>query len=224
MCSVEVRFKPGGFGGFPASLSFTDDGAGSPQTVPMGGLGARDNAGHIYILDGYGSLHSDGGSPALVSAAYWSGWNIARSVALFPDGQGGYLMDGYGGLHEVGNATPVGGFAYWGGWDIARQVVLAPWSSKSRPAGWTLDGYGGVHSFGGAPAVSNFAYWGGWDIARGIVTWTGSGTGGWVLDGYGGIHPFGTAPGISGFAYWGGWDIATCLAGANFGSGIRRRT
>jgi hypothetical protein len=313
-CSVQVSFKPTGFGGFPATLSFTDDGPGSPQTVSLGGLGAGDNAAHLYTLDGYGGLHPDGTAPALASGAYWPGWNIARSFALFPDGRGGYLMDGYGGLHSIGNASPIAGFAYWAGWDIARQVVLAPWSSQTNPAGWTLDGYGGIHPFGGAPAISGASYFGwdiargmvilpdstsgsvagytldgfggihpfggapavangpywrgwdiargislsanasktnaagwvldgygglhafgsapayhnspywGWDIGRGIVTWTGSGGGGWVLDGWGGLHPFGSAPTISGFAYWPGWDIATSLAGANFGSGSKRRT
>jgi len=210
-CTVQVSFRPGTFGGFPASLTFTDNGAGSPRTVPLNGMGALDNQAHLYTLDGYGGMHADGNAPALGTSAYWLGWNIARSVALFPDGQGGYVMDGWGGLHPVGNAPAASGFAYWYNWDIARQVVLAPWSSQANPAGWTLDGWGGIHPFGGAPAISGFTYWYGWDIARGIVILPDSTPGsvaGYTLDGYGGIHPFGGALGISSFAYWLGWDIA----------------
>jgi outer membrane protein assembly factor BamB len=210
-CTVQVSFRPGAFGGLPATLTFTDSGPGSPRIVALNGMGALDNQGHLYTLDGYGGLHGDGSAPALATTAYWGGWNIARSVAVFPDGLGGYVMDGYGGLHGFGNATPVIGFAYWGGWDIAREVVLAPWSSRTNPAGWTLDGYGGIHPFGGAPAITGFAYWGGWDIARGLVILPDSTPGsvaGYSMDGYGGVHPFGGAPAVTGFAYWGGWDIA----------------
>jgi Fibronectin type III domain len=311
-CTVQVSFAPllTSFGAFPATLSFTDDGAGSPRTVSLTGLAALDNAAHLYLLDGYGGVHPEGTAAPLAGGVYW-GWNIARSLALFPDGTGGYVLDGYGGLHPVGNANQAPQSAYWPGWDIAHQVVLAPWSSKASPAGWTLDGYGGInpfggappiaadyfgwdiarglvilpdstpgsvagylldgyggiHPFGGAPAVSIDSYWGwdigrgitlaanatktnpagwvldgfgglhafgsapayhnspywGWDIGRGIVTWTGSGSGGWVLDGYGGISAFGAAPAIATSSYWGGWDIATGLAGANSGTGSRRR-
>ncbi|HCO01877.1 MAG TPA: hypothetical protein DIT48_00675 [Actinobacteria bacterium] len=208
-CTVQVSFKPIGFGGFPAGLTFTHGGSGSPQTVPLSGLGAIDNQAHLYTLDGYGGLHSDSAAPALASTSYWPGWNIARSVALFPDGLGGYLMDGYGGLHVVGNATPIGGFAYWGGWDIARQVVLAPWSSSASPAGWTLDGYGGVDPFGGAPDVGATARWN-WDIARSLVILpdsTPTSVAGYTLDGYGGVHGFGGAPPVTNNSYF-GWDIA----------------
>jgi PQQ-like domain len=209
-CAVQVSFKPAGLGGFPASLSFTNDGPGSPQALPLNGLGAIDNQGHLYTLDGWGGLHADGSAPAYHPATYWPGWNIARSVALFPDGMGGYVMDGYGGLHPFGNAPAVAGYSYWPGWDIARQVVLAPWSDSAHPAGWTLDGWGGLHPFGGAPSVAGYSYWQGWDIARSLVVLPDSTPGsvaGYTLDGYGGLHPFGTAPVISGYSYF-GWDIA----------------
>ena len=209
-CSVTVAFRPMALGGFPASLVFTDDAPGSPQSVPLGGLGAIDNQAHLYTLDGYGGIHPVGSSPARSSSAYWPGWNIARSIALFPDGLGGYVLDGYGGLHPVGNASQTAASAYWSGWDIARQVVLAPWSSMASPAGWTLDGWGGLHPFGGAPAVAGTTYWQGWDIARGLVILpdsTPSAVAGYTLDGYGGLHPFGGAAPPSGASYW-GWDIA----------------
>jgi putative pyrroloquinoline-quinone binding quinoprotein len=209
-CTVQVSFMPGTFGGFPANLTFTDNGPGSPRTVALNGMGALDNQGHFYTLDGYGGLHPDGSAPSLGISAYWLGWNIARSVALFPDGQGGYVMDGWGGLHPVGNAPSAAG-AYWPGWDIARQVVLAPWSSHTNPAGWTLDGWGGVHPFGGAPGVTGNATWAGWDIAHALVILPDSTPGsvaGYTLDGFGGVHAFGGAMPINNEASWPGWDIA----------------
>ena len=210
-CTVQVSLSPSGFGGAPATLTFTDGGAGSPQTVALNGMGALDDRGHLYTLDGWGNVHADGTATSLSISTYWPGWNIARSVALFPDGTGGYVLDGWGGLHQFGNANPVAASAYWPGWDIARQVVLAPWATKATPAGWTLDGWGGIHQFGGAPAISGYTWWPGWDIGRGIVILpdsTPSSVAGYTLDGWGGIHPFGGAPAVSNFTYWRGWDIA----------------
>ncbi len=209
-CTVQVSFHPATFGGMPASLTFTDNGPGSPHSVPLYGMGALDNQAHIYSLDGYGGIHAAGAAPPMAGSAYWAGWNIARSIALFPDGQGGYVMDGYGGLHPFGNAPAVSG-AYWPGWDIARQVVLAPWSSHLNPAGWTLDGWGGLHPFGGAPSIPGIAGWPGWDIARGVAILpdsTPASVAGYQIEGYGGVHAFGGAPAISNEAAWPGWDIA----------------
>jgi len=213
-CTVQVTFTPPGFGGLPALLTFTDNGPGSPQSVQLNGMGALNNQGHLYTLDGYGGLHTVGSAPAMAASTYWPGWNIARSAALFPDGTGGYTLDGWGGLHPFGSAGPAAGATYWHGWDIARQVVLAPWSTPGSPAGWTLDGWGGIHPFGGAPAVSGNTYWPNWDIARGLAILpdsTPSSVAGYTLDGWGGVHPFGGAPAISNATYWPHWDIARGL-------------
>jgi hypothetical protein len=210
-CTVQVSLRPGGLGGFPANLTFTDNGPGNPQNVPVNGMGALDNQAHLYTLDGWGGLHPDGGAPGLGTTAYWPYWNIARSVAMFPDGLGGYVLDGWGGLHPIGNAPVISNYAYWPYWDIARQVVLAPWSTAASAAGWTLDGWGGVHAFGSALAVSDYQWWPNWDIARGIVILpdsTPTSVAGYTLDGWGGIHPFGGAPAISNYSYWPNWDIA----------------
>jgi len=210
-CTVAVSFAPATYGGMPATLIFTDNGPGTPQTVPLSGTGALDNQTHLYTLDGYGGLHANGTATAMSASTYWIGWNIARGVALFPDGTGGYVLDGYGGLHPFGSAPAAPQSAYWQGFDIARGVVLAPWSTSAAPAGWTLDGYGGLHPFGGAPGVSGEAYWGGWDIVRGLAILPDSTPGavaGYTLDGWGGVHPFGGAPAIGNAAYWPGSDLA----------------
>ena len=210
-CTVQVSFRPPSLGGFPASLTFTDSASDSPQNVALDGMGSLDNQTHLYTLDRFGGLHADGTATPMASSAYWSGWNIARGAALFPDGSGGYTLDGYGGLHNFGSAPSNSASAYWSGWDIARGVTLAPWSTSSAAVGWTLDGYGGIHPFGGAPAIAGFSYWGGSDIARGLVILpdsTPSSVAGYTLDGFGGVHPFGGATAVANFSYWPGWDIA----------------
>lgn len=191
-----------------------------------------DNTGHLYTLDGYGGIHPVGSSPALIPSAYWSGFDIARGLAMFADGGGGYTLDGWGGVHAFGSAPGIsdGSHAYWRGWDIARAVALEAGSAPAAPAGYTLDGWGGVHAFGGAPDVPDGShdYWQGWDIARGLVILGGTAPAtvqGYILDGYGGLHPFAGGgapmpPAAQTSAYWGGWDIArsvALLAGSNAG-------
>ena len=138
-----------------------------------------------YILDGWGGMHgfATSGTPRPADArttAYWSGWDIARSVALLPQAATGYVLDGWGGLHgfaPAGQALPpaVQAGGYWNGWDIARSVTT--WTGAgSAPGGWTMDGWGGFHRFGSAPALKQSGYWSGWDIARGTAG-AGSGSG-----------------------------------------------
>jgi hypothetical protein len=184
-----------------------------------------------YVLDGYGGLHPFGVGnnpkpPAATGGPYWNGWNIARGVALLPNGTGGYVLDGYGGLHPFGvgnNPKPPAatGGPYWNGWDIARGVTLLP----NGTGGYVVDGYGGLHPFGVGnnpkPAPpSGGPYWNGWDIVAGTASRLSGG--GYVLDGYGGLHRFSTGNGLppaaSGAPYWNGWNIArgasTLLNGA----------
>jgi hypothetical protein len=166
-----------------------------------------------YVLDAFGGIHPYGGAPTLATTAYWSGWDIARGIALRPDGAGGYVLDGFGGLHPFGDAPGVASSADWPGWDIARGVALR----SDGVSGYVLDGFGGLHPFGGAPDVQASAVWPGWDIARAIVLT--SDAGGYVLDGFGGLHPFGVAPVVNGSAYWPGWDIARAAAARPDGAG-----
>lgn len=189
-------------------------------TLPAAAASVADNASHLYSLDGWGGVHPQGSAPALAFTGYWSGWDIARGIALFADGTGGYTLDGWGGVHRMGSAPAVTGNAYWPGWDIARGIQLAPWATPVNPAGWTLDGWGGIHAFGGAPSVSSPTYWPNFDIARGFVVLPDSppgGVRGFILDGWGGLHGFaggGAAvpPDPQRTAYWPGWDIARSIA------------
>jgi lipoprotein-anchoring transpeptidase ErfK/SrfK len=147
------------------------------------------------VLDLFGGLHPFGGYQLdSAGAPYWSGWDIARGLALLPDGSGGWTLDGWGGIHNWGNAPAIAQPTLWPNWDIARAVVILP----DRQSGYLLDGFGGVHGFGpNAPAFVASAYWSGQDMARGLevaIDASGRATGGWVMDGFGGLHPFGSVP------------------------------
>lgn len=139
-----------------------------------------------FVLDGFGGLHEVGfGAPATGHMAagnpYWNGWDIARGVALLPNGTGGVIVDGFGGLHGFGvdgapAPVPSGG-PYWDGWDIARSVAIA----RDGTGGWVVDAFGAAHPFrlDGNPepdAVIHGPYWHGIDYVRGFhVTPDGAG-------------------------------------------------
>ena len=124
---------------------------------------------------------------------YWPNWDIARGVAIAPDGNGGFVLDGFGGLHGFGlngNAAPAKptDAPYWQGWDIARGIAL-----RSATSGYVLDGFGGMHPFGGAPAVNPLTpapYHPGVDSARGL-TLTSNRTGAYVLTSNGALRRIG---------------------------------
>lgn len=161
------------------------------------------------VLDLYGGIHPFGGASVNTAGApYWPGWDIARAVAVLPDGSGGWTLDGFGGIHSWGAAPAIASPAYWSGWDIARALVVL----GDRQSGYVLDGFGGLHAFGPhAPGFASPVYWPGWDIARGIEVArdsSGAVTGGWVLDGFGGVHSLGTVPAVSGQpTYYGSRDV-----------------
>jgi uncharacterized protein YkwD len=182
------------------------------------GFAARPGGGG-YVLDDFGGVYAVGGAPALPNSSYWPGWDIARGLALNPDGSGGYVLDGWGGLHPFGGAAPVAPSGYWYGWDIARGITLLPTSTASAPAGYVMDAWGGLHPFGGAPRVYDSPYWVGWAMARAVVA-NPTGPGGWTLDGWGGVHAWGGAPTLPSTAYWFGQDVARGLAVYSTPSGL----
>jgi hypothetical protein len=214
-CTLTVTFTPTGLGTRNGAVTITDNTPAGTDALSLTGVVQVSRS--MYTLDGYGGIHSNGGSPALTATAYWPGWKIARSAALLPDGTGGYVLDGYGGVHRFGSAPiiPAGAYPYFG-FDIARDVVMHPSATPQHPMGYTLDGFGGVHPFGGAPLASGYAYFGGWDIITKIVLLS-DGTGGYTLDAYGGLHPFALGtnampPSIGNNAYWAGWRIVRGVA------------
>jgi len=175
-----------------------------PPVIQAGRSGAANPGGGFYTLNGDGTVTGYEGAPVFGSPKF--DFDIARSMAVMPDGMGYVVLDGYGGVHKYGTAaTKLAGLGnpYWPGWDIARSISISP-DGKGYAI---LDGYGGVHSAGTAPKLQA-GYWG-WDIARSI-TISPDGAGVYVLDGYGGVHVGGTAV-YRGAAYWKGWDIARSI-------------
>lgn len=178
---------------------------------PAGRAVAVNPAGGYYVLAGDGLVTAKGGAP-LFGSPRWPGQDVARDIAVMPDGEGYVVLDFAGGVHRFGSAVdlPAGG-PYWPGWDIARRIAIAP-----NGRGFVvLDGWGGVHGTG-VTVPPGLPYWPGWDIARG-VDFTSSG-GLYVLDGWGGVHGSGGAP-LLGGPYWPGWDIARDIATSPRGDG-----
>src|SRR5207245_809194 len=67
---------------------------------------AAVNAGGGVVLDGWGGVHVFGGAQVDIRGyAFWPYWDIARAVAVRPDGSGGWTLDGVGRSEErrVGN-------------------------------------------------------------------------------------------------------------------------
>ena len=138
-----------------------------------------------YVLDGYGGIHpfrrvfiGPAGAlspPPTSGTPVWLGWDIARGIALLPNGSGGYVLDGWGGLHPFGVGghrppRPAIGAPYWRGWDIARSVAILP----DGTGGYVQDGWGGLHPFSlpgkpMPPPISGAPYVPGWDFARGLT-------------------------------------------------------
>ena len=188
-----------------------------PALVPKYGRDVAvrpDNSG--WVLSGDGSLTAFGGAPAAAIRAAWPGRDVARALALNPDGSSGYVLESNGTLRPFGGAGKVTSTT-WPGWDIARDVVLTPSSTAADPAGYVLDGLGGVHRFGSAPPLRNRTSYDA-DLARGM-TLDPSGLSGYSVDAYGGLHPLGTASRPSSGPYWAGADRARGVASLSPGAG-----
>jgi hypothetical protein len=164
---------------------------------------AANPKGGYYVLTGDGTVHAYDGAPALGYPKFH--FDIARGLAVMPDGLGYVVLDGYGGIHRFGSAKSgfIAGFRppYFG-FDIARSIDISP----DGDAIVVLDGWGATHVTGEGPASPN-AYWPGWDIARGVA-FTPTGDGLYVLDAFGGVHISGDAIEDRNHPYWLGWDIA----------------
>ncbi|HEY7438559.1 MAG TPA: hypothetical protein VIC35_04130 [Acidimicrobiia bacterium] len=179
------------------------EGAGAPINVLVGRRVVDSPTGGYYVLQGNGTVTAFDGATGYGSPRFAS--DIARGLAVMPDGKGYVVLDGYGGLHKFGSATSgtVGQaqVAYWRGWDIARDVAITPSGNGIS----VLDAYGGFHVAGDAPRL--FAGYWRFKIARAFA-YSPSGDGVYLLDGFGGIHTAGDAVLVGRSPYWGAWDIA----------------
>jgi hypothetical protein len=185
---------------------------GCPVALRQPGRAVAANPiGGYYVLNGDGRVYAYGAAPYGGSAAF--GFEIARDIAVMPDGRGYVILDGFGGVHPFGTATNLPlPTTYWPGWDIARGVAI----TADGKGVVVVDGWGGVHTSGSAAGLPlPSTYWPGWDIARRVALSAPDGvhsTGVWVLDGWGSVHVSGTAGVYPTTSYWKGWDIARGLA------------
>ncbi len=170
--------------------------------------------GGYYVLRGNGTVEARGGATYYGSPKF--GFDIARDLALMPDGKGYVVLDGFGGLWRYGSARS-GAMAYiqpWyvRGFDIANSLAITPDGQGVA----VLDGWGVVHSRGTAPILTAGPFWPGYDIARAIDLTDDGGV--YILDGWGGVHALNGAP-YHGNPYWRGWDIARDIVALPDGSG-----
>jgi hypothetical protein len=175
-----------------------------PPPPPPTRATATNPRGGYYVLKGNGNVLAKNGAPSFGQPVY--PFDVARSLAVMPDGRGYAVLDAWGGVHLFGSARalPPTRF-YWPGWDIARSIAITP-----DGRGYVvLDGWGGLHRAGDAPRLGG-AYFRGLDIARSVAI-TPDNRGVYVLDGWGGVHASGTAV-YRGGPYWRGFDIANAFA------------
>ena len=183
----------------------------TPRTVAqVATASARAVATHprggFYVLGGDGTVHAHDGAPSYGSPRFAR--DLARDLAVTPDGAGYVVLDAWGGLHRFGSAR-TGSLArlsgpYWPGQDRARALVLTPTGRGYA----VLEASGAVASYGDAP-TGRAAMWPGLDLARDLA-FSPSGEGTYLLDAWGAVHVAGDAVRRPG-AYFAGLDVARRL-------------
>ncbi len=208
------------FNGLPGACPPDALGMGANQAIacPVNlrhpGRAVTAGTGGYYILGGDGSVKAMGSAPSYGAVPF--SFDIARDIAVMPDGRGYVVLDGLGGVHRFGSAassplqhvrTPYFGF------DIARSISL----TADGAGYYVLDGFGGVHTAGTAKLPrGTYPYWPGWDIARAMTT-TLDAKGLVVLDGFGGVWRVGTVTNLR--TRYLGFDIARDIAITAAGDG-----
>ena len=84
--SVDATGALHAFGGAP-------DRVGAAVPNPLGRrVVLRGDGISGYTLDAFGGIHAFGGAPTAQGVtAYWPGWDVARGLALRPDGRSGWV-------------------------------------------------------------------------------------------------------------------------------------
>jgi hypothetical protein len=171
----------------------------------------------IYVLDGYGNVHTVDNAPLITTGVNW-GWDVARDIALTGNETGVvtglYELSGYGDVYAFGDAPTYPGIEVpYFGWDIARDVEVAvDYTQKMNGSTgyYVLDGFGGVFPVGDLTkpyfkvyrtaqsldvGEDRYAYWG-WDVAVDLEVAVYYDTtvenihvnGYYILDKFGGVH------------------------------------
>ena len=155
---------------------------------------AATPGGGFYVLNGDGNVSAYNGAPALGHPSFDS--DLARDIAVTPDGNGYVVLTGIGSVHKYGSATDPArlgllGFPYTPGNDRSRSIAITP-----DGAGYVvLLSDGSVSKWGTAAtgplaALPHPVF--GADDARSIAV-TPDGAGYLVLDRLGGVWKYGTA-------------------------------
>ncbi|MFI5046132.1 MAG: glucosaminidase domain-containing protein [Acidimicrobiia bacterium] len=173
-------------------------GSGSPCPVslrqPGRAIGTSGGAGY-YVLNGDGSVNAYRGAPYFGAPSFPS--DLARDIAVMPDGQGYVVLDGFGRVFKFGSAArgdTLGNLGETSTFpvDWARSIAITP----DGRGYLVLYGDGAVAKFGsaatGALGGLSTPSWPGFDWGRSIkVTFDGKGY--VILDTFGGVWKFGTA-------------------------------
>ena len=164
--------------------------------------------GGVYILNGSGAVTALNGAPWYGGVTFDS--DLARDIAVMPDGEGYVVLSGIGTVHKFGSATRADtlgplGMLYSPGNDAARSIGIMP-----DGRGYIiLLADGSVARFGSAATgpiagLGNPQFGSDHAIAIAIMP---DGAGYVILDRAGGVHKFGSATtGVVGSAstpYWG---------------------
>jgi len=154
---------------------------------------AANISGGYYVLNGDGTVTAYNGAPALGSPPRFSS-DLARDIAVMPDGQGYVVLTAVGVVYKFGSAADPAklgtvGFPYVPGQDIYRSVTITP-DGKGY---LLLDGFGNVSGFGSAATLAGLGH-PSWpdDHARSIAVMA-DGAGYVVLDNFGTVHKYGSA-------------------------------
>jgi hypothetical protein len=152
-------------------------------------------SGGYYVLNGDGTVTSYSGAPAFGSPPKFSS-DLARDIAVMPDGQGYVVLTAVGIIYKFGSAADPANlgnvrFPYAPGQDIYRSIAITP-DGKGYVI---LDGFGNVTKWGSA-ATGPLASLGSpsWpdDHGRAVAVMP-DGAGYVVLDNFGGVAKFGSA-------------------------------
>ena len=188
---------------------------------------ATTPTGGYYVLNGSGEVAAFNGAPSYGSPSYGS--DLARDIAVMPNGDGYVVLAGVGIVARFGSAASPDNLgslsnAYWPGYDIARSVAITP----DGKGFLVLAGDGSVSKFGTASTgplgpLGNPS-WPGADNARAIAL-TADGAGYVILDRMGVVWKYGTAttgPVGEGTTPYFGVDVARDIVlinayGASFG-------
>jgi hypothetical protein len=155
---------------------------------------AATPSGGFYVLNGDGRVSAYNGAPALGQPSFES--DLARDIAVTPDGNGYVVLTGIGSVHKYGSATDPArlgllGFPYSPGNDQSRSIAITP-----DGAGYVvLLADGSVSKWGTAAtgplaALPHPVF--GADDARSIAVMP-DGAGYLVLDRLGGVWKYGSA-------------------------------